>query len=104
MTREGAAQPELHISSRRALKRVIAARERAGNQPLTFGMVYPFSCHNYELRYWLAAAGIDPDRDVRLVVIPPPFLADALRKGRSMASVLASPGIPSRSMPAWAPL
>jgi two-component system, oxyanion-binding sensor len=65
-----------------ALKRVIAARERAGHDPLTFGMVYPFSCHNYELRYWLAAAGVDPDRDVRLVVIPPPFLADTLREGQ----------------------
>ncbi|HEY6926643.1 MAG TPA: CmpA/NrtA family ABC transporter substrate-binding protein, partial [Steroidobacteraceae bacterium] len=65
-----------------ALKRVIVARERAKLEPLTFGMVYPFSCHNYELRYWLAAAGIDPDRDVRLAVIPPPFLADALRVGQ----------------------
>ena len=45
-------------------------------------MVYPFSCHNYELRYWLAAAGIDPDRDVRLVVLPPPLLVDALREGQ----------------------
>ena len=45
-------------------------------------MVYPFSCHNYELRYWLAACGIDPDRDVRLVVLPPPLLVDALREGQ----------------------
>jgi NitT/TauT family transport system ATP-binding protein len=45
-------------------------------------MVYPFSAHNYELRYWLAASGIDPDRDVRLVVIPPPLLVDAMREGQ----------------------
>ncbi len=64
-----------------ALRRVIAARARAGMPPLTFGMVYPFSCHNYELRYWLAASGIDPDRDVRLVVIPPPLLDDSMRAG-----------------------
>jgi hypothetical protein len=42
-------------------------------------MVYPFSCHNYQLRYWLAASGVDPDRDVQLVVIPPPLMADALQ-------------------------
>ena len=54
----------------------------AGRPPLTFAMVYPFSCHNYELRYWLAACGIDPDRDVRLVVIPPPLLVDAMREGQ----------------------
>jgi two-component system, oxyanion-binding sensor len=64
-----------------ALARVVGQRASAGEAPLTFGMVYPFSCHNYELRYWLAAVGIDPDRDVRLVVIPPPYLADAMRAG-----------------------
>ena len=82
MAREGATAGDFTPGQGAALKRVIAARERAGREPLTFGMVYPFSCHNYELRYWLAAAGIDPDRDVRLVVIPPPFLADALRAGQ----------------------
>ena len=65
-----------------ALKRVVESRNSAHLEPLTLGMVYPFSCHNYALRYWLAAAGIDPGRDVRLVVIPPPFLVDALRAGQ----------------------
>jgi two-component system, oxyanion-binding sensor len=64
-----------------ALRRVITARRSAGSPPLTFGMVYPFSCHNYELRYWMAACGIDPDGDVRLVVIPPPLMVDSLRDG-----------------------
>jgi len=82
MTRQGAASGSFTPGQGAALKRVIAARELARREPLTFGMVYPFSCHNFELRYWLAAAGIDPDRDVRLAVIPPPFLVDALRTGQ----------------------
>ena len=65
-----------------ALRQVIEARRRTDAEPLTFAMVYPFSSHNYELRYWLGACGIDPDRDLRLVVIPPPFLADALGSGQ----------------------
>ena len=65
-----------------ALRRVLNERERTGKPPLTFAMVYPFSCHNYELRYWLAANGIDPDHDVRLIVLPPPLLVDALREGQ----------------------
>jgi len=65
-----------------ALKRVVTARTKADAAPLTFAMVYPFSCHNYELRYWLAACDIDPDHDVRLVVIPPPLLVDAMREGQ----------------------
>jgi two-component system, oxyanion-binding sensor len=63
-----------------ALAAVIHERAARNAPPLTFGVVYPFSCHNYELRYWLAVAGIDPDRDVRLVVVPPPLSVDALRQ------------------------
>jgi ABC-type nitrate/sulfonate/bicarbonate transport system substrate-binding protein len=61
----------------RALAAVV--RERLG--PLTLGMVFPFSNHNFDLRYWLAAAGVHPDRDVRLVAIPPPLMVDSLRAG-----------------------
>ena len=64
-----------------ALRRIVDDRRAAGLEPLTFAMVFPFSCHNYELRYWMAAAGIDPDRDIRLVVIPPPLMVDSLKAG-----------------------
>ncbi len=62
----------------KALKTVVAERARAGKAPLRFGVVHPHSGHNYELRYWLAASGIDPDRDVEIVILPPPLMADAL--------------------------
>ncbi|MBB4123556.1 CmpA/NrtA family ABC transporter substrate-binding protein [Martelella radicis] len=65
-----------------ALKRVIAARRAEGLPPLRFGVVYVFSGHNLELRYWLAANGIDPDRDIEIVVLPPPFMPDAVEAGR----------------------
>ncbi|MFN4090518.1 MAG: CmpA/NrtA family ABC transporter substrate-binding protein [Alphaproteobacteria bacterium] len=64
-----------------ALKRVVEARRCRGEPPLTFAVVFPFSAHNYKLRYWLASGGIHPDRDVRLTVVPPPFMVDALREG-----------------------
>lgn len=82
MKREGAAPGSHPRIQGIALKRALATRARADLGPLTFGMVYPFSCHNYELRYWLAAVGVDADRDVRLVVIPPPLLGDAMRAGQ----------------------
>lgn len=65
-----------------ALARVVRQRAAAGRPPPILAMVYPVSSHNYELRYWLAASGIDPDRDVQLVVIPPPLMVDALGTGR----------------------
>ena len=58
--------------SARALKKVIDADKAAGKNAMTFAMVFPVSTHNYEIRYWMADAGIDPDKDVRLIVIPPP--------------------------------
>lgn len=62
----------------RALGAVINARAAAGKERLIFGAVHPYSAHNYELRYWLAASGIDPDRDIEIAILPPPFMPDAL--------------------------
>lgn len=64
-----------------ALAKVVAARRERGQGPLTFAVVFPYSMHNYLLRYWLAQGGIDPDRDVRLVVIPPPRMVERMRAG-----------------------
>jgi NitT/TauT family transport system ATP-binding protein len=44
-------------------------------------MTFPFSNHNYQLRFWMAAGGLDPDEDVRLVVLPPPYKAERLANG-----------------------
>jgi NitT/TauT family transport system ATP-binding protein len=41
-------------------------------------MTFPFSTHNYHLRFWMAAGGVDPDEDVRLVVLPPPYMVESL--------------------------
>lgn len=65
-----------------ALRAAIEARRAASKERLTFGVVHPYSAHNYELRYWLAASGIDPDRDIEIAILPPPFMPDALASGR----------------------
>ncbi len=69
------------IASGRALARVVAARAARGAEPLTLAAVYPFSCHHYQLCHWLAAAGLSPERDVRLVVVPPPYMVEAMASG-----------------------
>jgi ABC-type nitrate/sulfonate/bicarbonate transport system substrate-binding protein len=61
-----------------ALARVVARRRARGDEPLTFGMTFPFSSHNYGLRFWMAAGGVDPDEDVRLVVLPPRYMVESL--------------------------
>jgi NitT/TauT family transport system ATP-binding protein len=64
-----------------ALARVAARRKVRGLPPLTFGMTFPFSHHNYQLRFWMAAGGVVPDEDVQLVVLPPPYMAESLGNG-----------------------
>lgn len=64
------------------LKRLIQQRRERGETMFTLAMVYPYSCHNYLLRYWLAAGGIHPDHDVNLVVIPPSQMVAQLQSGR----------------------
>jgi NitT/TauT family transport system ATP-binding protein len=69
------------MATARSLARVVAKRRKAGTEPLTFAMTFPFSTHNYQLRFWMAAGGVDPDEAVRLVVLPPPYMVDSLRSG-----------------------
>lgn len=75
-----------------ALAPVIDEYKREGNA-FKMGMVFPVSTHNYEIRYWLAAAGINPgfytkeniqgqvDADVLLSVTPPPQMPATLEAG-----------------------
>ncbi|MBL0373551.1 ABC transporter substrate-binding protein [Rhizobium sp. KVB221] len=61
-----------------ALKALLA---KGDGKRLRFAVVHPFSGHNYELRYWLAACGIDPDVDIELLILPPPDMPNALLLG-----------------------
>ncbi|MGH2340952.1 CmpA/NrtA family ABC transporter substrate-binding protein [Segnochrobactraceae bacterium EtOH-i3] len=81
VARTGLAADADALASARALKMVIDARRAAGKPPLVFAMTYPYSSHNYEFRFWMAAGGIHPDRDVMMTVVPPPLTADALAAG-----------------------
>ncbi|WP_187326987.1 CmpA/NrtA family ABC transporter substrate-binding protein [Martelella lutilitoris] len=75
-----------------ALKPVVEAYKAEG-KPFKMGMVFPVSTHNYELRYWLAAGGINPgyyspgdisgqiQADALLSVTPPPQMPATMEAG-----------------------
>ncbi len=77
--------------SAKALKKVIDADQAAGRPVMTFAVVFPVSTHNYEIRYWMAAAGIDPDNDVRLIVVPPPQMVANLMAGNIVGYCVGEP-------------
>lgn len=82
----------LHPITADALKPVITAYKNEG-KAFKMGMVFPVSTHNYEIRYWLAAANINPgmysadniqgqiDAEVLLSVTPPPQMPATLEAG-----------------------
>lgn len=88
------ADPEAMIErpiSARALRSVIAARIEKGEPTIAFGSVFPYSSHYYAIRYWLGAEGIDPDRDIKMVVAPPPVMVDQLEQGLIDAFCVGEP-------------
>ena len=64
-----------------ALAAAVRAQGAAALRGARLAVVFAFSSHNYLLRHWLAAAGLDPDRDIRLTVVPPPQVAAQLAQG-----------------------
>jgi NitT/TauT family transport system ATP-binding protein len=50
-------------------------------QLFTFGVVAFWSSHHILLREWMTAGGIHPDKDVRIVMLPPPQMAGSLAAG-----------------------
>lgn len=48
---------------------------------LTFGMVSRYAAHHFLLRQWLLTGGIDPDKDVRIVALPPTQMAVNMAAG-----------------------
>lgn len=63
-----------------ALKQLIDQNKAEAKPLLRFAMVYPYSNHNYELRYWLGSAGINPDKDVEIRPIPPQYMVSNLKE------------------------
>jgi len=83
--------PEGPVESAKALASVIRRRNANKQEPLAFGIVFPFSTHTYLLRHWLRLGAIDPDRDLNLVVVPPPYMAEGLRTGLLHGFCVGSP-------------
>jgi nitrate/nitrite transport system substrate-binding protein len=60
----------------------LAAAAKAAGTPLTFAMTFPPGTHAMWMRYYLAAGGIHPDKDVALTTIPPPQMVQNMKIGK----------------------
>jgi nitrate/nitrite transport system substrate-binding protein len=64
----------------KALKPIVDAARAAG-KPMSFAMTFPTGTHAMWIRYWLAAGGINPDKDAGLKVVPPPNMFTNMQSG-----------------------
>jgi nitrate/nitrite transport system substrate-binding protein len=94
----------IHPIKADALKPIVTATKNSG-QSFSMGMVFPVSTHNYEIRYWLAAADIHPgfyaptkgditgqiNADVLLSVTPPPQMPATLEAGTIKGYMVGEP-------------
>lgn len=62
------------------LKDVVEKRKAEGKPKLKFATVFPYSCHNYQLRNWLLSAQISED-DVDILIVPPVNMVSFLESG-----------------------
>jgi nitrate/nitrite transport system substrate-binding protein len=72
------------------MKGIIAKRKAAGNK-ITMAMTFPGGTHDMWLRYWLAAGGIDPDKDVELITVPPPQMVANMKANTMEAFCVGEP-------------
>ena len=69
------------------LKSAFAARQGSNKVAMTFRD----GTHDLWLRYWLAAGGIDPDREVETIVVPPPQMVANMKVGTTDALCVGEP-------------
>ena len=56
-------------------------RKKASGKAVKAAMTFPGGTHDLWIRYWLAAGGIDPDKDIETIVVPPPQMVANMKVG-----------------------
>src|SRR6185369_7074855 len=72
------------------LKEAFAKKKAAGKE-VKVAMTFPGGTHDVWIRYWMAAGGIDPDKDVSTIVVPPPQMVANMKVGNMDAFCVGEP-------------
>jgi len=66
-------------------------KKKAAGKEVKVAMTFPGGTHDLWVRYWLAAGGIDPDKDVSTIVVPPPQMVANMKVGNMDAFCVGEP-------------
>ena len=67
------------------------AKKKAEGKEVKVAMTFPGGTHDLWIRYWMAAGGIDPDKDVSTIVVPPPQMVANMKVGNMDAFCVGEP-------------
>lgn len=67
------------------------AKKKAEGKEVKVAVTFPGGTHDLWMRYWLAAGGIDPDKDVQTIVVPPPQMVANMKVGNMDAFCVGEP-------------
>ncbi len=71
----------LKIGANTAPLKAAFEAKKAGGKSAKAAMTFPGGTHDLWIRYWLAAGGIDPDKDIETIVVPPPQMVANMKVG-----------------------
>ncbi|MDX2202183.1 MAG: CmpA/NrtA family ABC transporter substrate-binding protein [Hyphomicrobiaceae bacterium] len=82
---------DLPVSTDAAPLKDAFAKKKAAGKEVKVAMTFPGGTHDLWIRYWLAAGGIDPDKDVSTIVVPPAQMVANMKVGNMDAFCVGEP-------------
>ncbi|TLX41313.1 ABC transporter substrate-binding protein [Xanthobacter autotrophicus] len=82
---------DLKVTTDASALKAAFAKKRADGKEVKVAMTFPGGTHDLWIRYWLASAGIDPDKDVSTIVVPPPQMVANMKVGTMDAFCVGEP-------------
>ncbi|QBK05893.1 nitrate ABC transporter substrate-binding protein [Hylemonella gracilis] len=65
----------------KAFGKAMQAKRAKTGKPVNAAVTFPGGTHDLWMRYWLAASGIDPNKDINTIVVPPPQMVANMKVG-----------------------
>jgi nitrate/nitrite transport system substrate-binding protein len=82
---------DLNVTADASALKDAFAKKKASGKEVKAAMTFPGGTHDLWIRYWLAAGGIDPDKDISTIVVPPPQMVANMKVGNMDAFCVGEP-------------
>ena len=82
---------DLDVTSDASALKAAFEKKKAAGKEVKIAMTFPGGTHDLWIRYWIAAGGIDPDKDISTIVVPPPQMVANMKVGNMDAFCVGEP-------------